>query len=166
MLIAAAPCQPNQSPCSWRIWVSRRPTPVPTYPTIIRIQKNSSKTLKYRPDYPERFGCQTDARTWAGAFFRWYNYEHQHSANGLLTPADVHFGRAQRVLYSAATNPTSMELGYTCRCSAVTTRPTATTPRPARTPPPTTANTPPHHHHPPPPSSASAGQSRFWSVAS
>lgn len=56
------------------------------------------KTLKYRPDYPERFGCQADARTWAAAFFRWYNYAHHHSALGLLTPADVHFGRAQTVL--------------------------------------------------------------------
>jgi len=56
------------------------------------------KTLKYRPDYPERFGCQADARSWAGEFFRWYNYEHHHSAIGLLTPADVHFGRAQAVL--------------------------------------------------------------------
>jgi len=56
------------------------------------------KTLKYRPDYPERFGCQPDARSWAGEFFRWYNYEHHHSGIGLLTPADVHFGRAQAVL--------------------------------------------------------------------
>lgn len=56
------------------------------------------KTLKYRPDYPDRFGCQPDARSWAQEFFRWYNYEHHHSALGLLTPADVHFGRAQAVL--------------------------------------------------------------------
>ena len=56
------------------------------------------KTLKYRPDYPDRFGCQQDARAWAGEFFRWYNYEHHHSAIGLLTPADVHFGRAQTIL--------------------------------------------------------------------
>jgi putative transposase len=56
------------------------------------------KTLKYRPDYPARFGCQTDARTWAAEFFRGYNYEHHHSAIGLLTPADVHFGRAQTIL--------------------------------------------------------------------
>lgn len=56
------------------------------------------KTLKYRPDYPDRFGCQLDARGWAQAFFQWYNYEHHHSALGLLTPADVHFGRAQAVL--------------------------------------------------------------------
>ena len=56
------------------------------------------KTLKYRPDYPDRFGCQPDARSWAGDFFQWYNYEHHHSALGLLTPADVHFGRTQAVL--------------------------------------------------------------------
>lgn len=56
------------------------------------------KTLKYRPDYPDRFGCQPDARSWAQEFFQWYNYEHHHSALGLLTPADVHFGRAQAVL--------------------------------------------------------------------
>jgi putative transposase len=56
------------------------------------------KTLKYRPDYPDRFGCQLDARYWAQEFFQWYNYQHHHSALGLLTPADVHFGRAQAVL--------------------------------------------------------------------
>jgi putative transposase len=56
------------------------------------------KTLKYRPDYPGRFGCQVDARGWAQNFFQWYNYLHHHSALGLLTPADVHFGRAPAVL--------------------------------------------------------------------
>jgi len=62
------------------------------------FSESQFKTLKYRPDYPERFGCQQDARTWAAQFFRWYNYEHHHSALGLLTPADVHFGRAQTIL--------------------------------------------------------------------
>ena len=56
------------------------------------------KTLKYRPEYPERFGSQPDARSWAAEFFQWYNYEHHHSALALLTPADVHFGRAQAML--------------------------------------------------------------------
>jgi len=56
------------------------------------------KTLKYQPDYPERFGCQQDARSWAKEFFDWYDYEHHHSALGLLTPADVHYGRAQAVI--------------------------------------------------------------------
>lgn len=56
------------------------------------------KTLKYRPDYPDRFGSQQDARNWARDFFFWYDYEHHHSALGLLTPADVHYGWAQTVL--------------------------------------------------------------------
>lgn len=55
------------------------------------------KTLKYRPDYPERFGSQMDARVWARAFFDWYNYAHHHNALGLLTPADVHYCRAPQI---------------------------------------------------------------------
>jgi putative transposase len=54
------------------------------------------KTLKYRPDFPERFGCIEDARGFNGDFFLWYNNEHHHTGLGLLTPADVHFGRAER----------------------------------------------------------------------
>lgn len=56
------------------------------------------KTLKYRPDYPVRFGCQSDARGWAQEFFNWYNYQHHHVGLALLTPADVHFGRSEPVL--------------------------------------------------------------------
>jgi len=56
------------------------------------------KTLKYRPDYPSRFGCQPDARAWANTFFTWYNQDHHHSALALLTPADVHYHRTQTVL--------------------------------------------------------------------
>ncbi len=56
------------------------------------------KTLKYRPDYPSRFGCQQDARAWAITFFDWYNREHHHTGLALLTPADVHFNRSQAVL--------------------------------------------------------------------
>lgn len=52
-------------------------------------------TVKYRPDYPDRFGCLSDARTWCEGFFPWYNNEHHHSALHLLTPADVHYGRAE-----------------------------------------------------------------------
>jgi putative transposase len=56
------------------------------------------KTLKYHPGYPERFGSQADARTWSRDFFAWYNHQHHHSGIALLTPADVHLGRAQQVL--------------------------------------------------------------------
>jgi putative transposase len=56
------------------------------------------KTMKYRPDYPDRFGCAADARAWAQAFFTWYNHEHHHTGLGLLTPASVHSGQAEAVL--------------------------------------------------------------------
>jgi putative transposase len=66
------------------------------------------KTMKYRPDYPDRFGCPEDVRGWARSFFGWYNLEHHHTGLGLMTPAMVHYGQAfqvrqarQRVLEAA-----------------------------------------------------------------
>jgi putative transposase len=52
------------------------------------------KTLKYRPDFPERFDSEAHARAFLRPFFGWYNDEHQHSGIGFMTPAAVHFGRA------------------------------------------------------------------------
>ena len=52
------------------------------------------KTLKYRPDFPERFGSLEDARVFCQTFFAWYNGEHRHAGIGLMTPAAVHEGRA------------------------------------------------------------------------
>jgi len=55
------------------------------------------KTLKYRPDFPPRFGSIEDARAFCRTFFAWYNGEHRHSSLGLLTPEMVHHGRASEV---------------------------------------------------------------------
>jgi len=55
------------------------------------------KTLKYRPDFPDRFGSLPDARAHCVRFFAWYHHEHHHSGLGWHTPADVHFGRAASV---------------------------------------------------------------------
>ena len=52
------------------------------------------KTMKYRPEFPERFGCLQDTRGFCGEFFHWYNDEHHHSGLGYLTPFAVHFGQA------------------------------------------------------------------------
>jgi len=52
------------------------------------------KTVKYHPTFPERFGSLLDARSWGQRLFAWYNYEHHHTALGLMTPAAVHFGQA------------------------------------------------------------------------
>jgi putative transposase len=61
------------------------------------FSESQFKTMKYRPGYPDRFGCAADARAWARAFFNWYNNEHRHSSLGLMTPAMVHHGRAAEV---------------------------------------------------------------------
>ncbi|MEO6877027.1 MAG: IS3 family transposase [Gemmatimonadaceae bacterium] len=53
------------------------------------------KTLKYRPDFPDRFGSLEDARAHCIDFFPWYNTAHRHSGLGLHTPHDVHFGLAE-----------------------------------------------------------------------
>lgn len=53
------------------------------------------KTLKYRPDFPDRFGAYEDAETFCQRFFPWYNREHRHGALGLMTPHDMHYGLAQ-----------------------------------------------------------------------
>jgi putative transposase len=56
------------------------------------------KTLKYRPDFPDRFGSSQDARAFCRSFFSWYNSEHRHSGIGLLTPKIVHYGQAAAIL--------------------------------------------------------------------
>jgi putative transposase len=55
------------------------------------------KTLKYRPDFPERFGCIEDARCFAQGFFGWYNKEHRHSGIALHTPESIHYGTAPAI---------------------------------------------------------------------
>lgn len=55
------------------------------------------KTLKYRPEFPDRFGSIEDGRAFCRRFFRWYNLEHRHSGIGFHTPASVHFGRAEHI---------------------------------------------------------------------
>jgi putative transposase len=55
------------------------------------------KTLKYRPDFPERFGCIEDARSFCQDFFIWYNQEHRHTGIGLLTAKAVHYGLAEKM---------------------------------------------------------------------
>ena len=56
------------------------------------------RTLKYRPDFPDRFGCIEDSRAFCQRFFAWYNEEHRHSGIELLTPSMVHHGQAPVVI--------------------------------------------------------------------
>jgi len=56
------------------------------------------RTMKYRPEFPDRFGCIQDSRAFCQGFFRWYNEEHRHSSLALLTPAMVHYGQSALIL--------------------------------------------------------------------
>lgn len=51
------------------------------------------RTLKYRPEYPEKpFASLDAARAWVAWFVRWYNEDHLHSAIGFVSPAERHAG--------------------------------------------------------------------------
>ena len=55
------------------------------------------KTMKYCPQFPSRFGSAEDGRLFCCGFFDYYNFHHRHSGIGLMTPADVHYGRAEQL---------------------------------------------------------------------
>ena len=61
------------------------------------FSESQFKTLKYRPEFPDRFGSLQHARSFCQMFFPWYNTEHHHSGLGLLTPEVVHTQRAEQV---------------------------------------------------------------------
>jgi len=57
------------------------------------------RTAKYRPEFPAKgFANLDEARTWAGQFTHWYNFEHRHSGIGYVTPAQRHVGDDHDVL--------------------------------------------------------------------
>jgi len=60
------------------------------------FSESQFKTMKYRPQFPDRFGSMVDSRSFCQAFFPWYNTEHHHSGIGLLTPYEVHHGLAEQ----------------------------------------------------------------------
>jgi len=62
------------------------------------FSESNFHTLKSRPDYPARFGSYEGAHSFCRRTFDWYNYEHHHSGLAMLTPAQVHYGRAEEVL--------------------------------------------------------------------
>ena len=64
------------------------------------FSESQFKTMKYRPQFPRRFGSQPEGRDFCRAFVDWYNREHYHSALAYLPPETVHYGRAGEVLAS------------------------------------------------------------------
>lgn len=61
------------------------------------FSESQFKTLKYRPEFPDRFGSLEDARTFCRRLFDWYNTEHHHSSLGFLTPHAVHYRLADSI---------------------------------------------------------------------
>lgn len=60
--------------------------------------KSQFKTLKYCPQFPEKFDCIEDAKKFCRTFFNWYNNEHRHSGINTLTPEMLHYGEAESAL--------------------------------------------------------------------
>ncbi len=57
------------------------------------------RTLKYRPEYPEKsFVDLAAARKWVAGFVEWYNHEHLHSAIKYVTPEQRHQGQDDAIL--------------------------------------------------------------------
>ncbi len=73
------------------------------------FSESQFKTLKYQPDYPERFESLLHARAWCQEFFGWYNDFHQHSGLALFAPADVFYGRVEQV---AARRQVALDSAY------------------------------------------------------
>jgi putative transposase len=61
------------------------------------FSESQFKTLKYHSDFPGRFSSDEHALEWCREFFPWYNEQHRHEGIGFFTPADVHFGRHERI---------------------------------------------------------------------
>jgi putative transposase len=59
------------------------------------FSESQFRTMKYRPEFPDRFGSIQDARVFCRTFFDWYNTQHHHSGIGLHTPHNVHHGLAE-----------------------------------------------------------------------
>ena len=105
------------------------------------------KTMKYRPDFPARFGCIEDARAHCQDFFPWYNGVHRHSGIGYMTPHSVHCGQAGAML---ATRQAALDAAFLAHPNRFKNR----NPQPHALPTAAWINPPPQEKHPtrnPPP---------------
>jgi putative transposase len=84
------------------------------------------KTLKYRPDFPDRFLSYEHGHGHCATFFPWYNHEHHHAGLAYLTPAAVHHGRVAEVL---ALRQAALDAAFTAHSERFVHRPPQT-PRP------------------------------------
>jgi transposase InsO family protein len=83
------------------------------------------KTLKYRPDFPARFGSIEDARAHCQEFFRWYNTEHRHSGIALMPPDTVHYGRSTALTAQRGVTLDAAFAAHPARFKGIAPRPTS-----------------------------------------
>ena len=68
-------------------------------PRVLTLHSEAQfKTVKYHPGFPGRFATIEEVKDFCRTFFRWYNTKHRHGGIGLLTPEQVHLGRAPEVI--------------------------------------------------------------------
>ena len=72
------------------------------------VLRGQFRTLKYRPEFPDRFGSHEHGLGVLRPFFHWYNEQHHHGGIGFFTPGQVHrgetdpaFARRERALAAA-----------------------------------------------------------------
>jgi len=70
------------------------------------------KTMKYRPEYPDRFASIAEARAFGEVFVAWYNTVHYHSGIAMVTPEDMHYGRAEAVIAARANVLTAAQAAH------------------------------------------------------
>ena len=73
------------------------------------FSESQFKTMKYQPDYPDRFEGELHGRGWMQDFFGWHNDDHHHSGLALFTPSDVFHGRVELV---AAERQRALDAAY------------------------------------------------------
>ena len=79
------------------------------------FSESQFKTLKYHPQFPDRFGSFEDARGFCRTFFSWYNEEHYHSTIGYVTPASLHYGQAGDIVTERAKTLSNAYAKYPAR---------------------------------------------------
>jgi putative transposase len=67
------------------------------------FSESQFKTMKYQPEFPDRFTSMEHGLEFCDKFIHWQNHEHHHWGLGLLTPAMVHCGQAAAVLAARQT---------------------------------------------------------------
>ena len=78
-------------------------TPGPTSPTTTRSPSPSSRRSSTSRPSPSASPASPTPARFSDGFFDHYNHRHHHSGLALLTPADVHHGRADTVIAARQT---------------------------------------------------------------